>query len=188
MLARVLPRSRPAVGFQLEKMDGPKGELVPGIWAKGLRCGMEPARSLDRRVEALAALSFGSIPGDGDLNGLCEGDGREVFDARAGMLSRPLPAPPGENLEGTVPARARRVPGKLSGVGSWAKSGNPSVGDSGMFSRRGVELPLVGGPPQGFSGNPETPSWAWISLALCAKTRFSQISQLSGPGERKLTA
>jgi hypothetical protein len=47
-----------------------------------------------------------------------------------------------------------------------AKSGKPSVGDSGMFSRRGVEFPLVGGPPQGFTGMPGTPSCAWISLAL----------------------
>jgi hypothetical protein len=36
MLAKVLPLSRP-VGFQLLKMDGPNGELVPGTWAKGLR-------------------------------------------------------------------------------------------------------------------------------------------------------
>jgi len=42
------------------------------------------------------------------------------------------------------------------------KSGNPSVGDSGIFSRRGVELPLVGG-PHTFTGNP---SCAWISRAL----------------------
>lgn len=40
------------------------------------------------------------------------------------------------------------------------------MGDSGIFSRSGVELPLVGGPPQGFSGIPGTPSWAWISRAL----------------------
>ena len=73
-----------------------------------------------------------------------------------GMLSSP--APPGENLEGTVPARARLFCGKLSGVGSWVKSGNPSVGDSGIFSRSGVELPLVGGPPHGFKGIPVTPS------------------------------
>ena len=35
-----------------------------------------------------------------------------------------------------------------------------------MFSRSGVEFPLVGGPPQRFNGNPGTPSWAWISRAL----------------------
>lgn len=70
--------------------------------------------------------------------------------------------PPGENLDGTVPARARRVDGKVSGVGSCANSGKPSVGDSGIFSRSGVEFPLVGG-PHTFKGRP---SCAWISRAL----------------------
>ena len=123
---------------------------------------MEPARSLDSNEVA----SGGSRPGEGDLKGVCVGLGRDVLEARAGMPSKPLPAPPGENRDGTVPARARRVCGRLSGVGSWAKSGKPSVGDSGMFSRRGVEFPLVGGPPQRLMGRPGTPSWAWISRAL----------------------
>jgi hypothetical protein len=79
-----------------------------------------------------------------------------------GIGVRPFMGPPGENLDGTVPARARRVWGRLSGVGSEANSGNPSVGDSGMFSRRGVEFPLVGG-PQTLIGRP---SCACISLAL----------------------
>jgi hypothetical protein len=127
---------------------------------------MEPARSLDSRVDALERSLGGSRPGEGDLNGVCEGLGRDVLEASAGMPSMGLPAAPGENLEGNVPARARRVCGRVSGVGNWAKSGKPSVGDSGMFSRSGVEFPLVGGPPQGFSGKPGTPSWAWISLAL----------------------
>lgn len=39
-----------------------------------------------------------------------------------------------------------------------------------MFSRRGVEFPLVGGPPQGFKGRPGMPSWAWISLARLEKS------------------
>jgi hypothetical protein len=39
-----------------------------------------------------------------------------------------------------------------------------------MFSRRGVEFPLVGGPAQGLRGRPATPSWAWISLALHGQT------------------
>lgn len=56
-------------------------------------------------------------------------------------------APPGEKRDGTVPARALLIGGRLSGVGRCVvKSGKPSVvGDSGIVSRRGVELPLVGG-------------------------------------------
>jgi hypothetical protein len=141
---------------------------------------MEPARSLDSNVE-LFRFSVGSRPGDGDLNGVCVGLGRDVLEARVGMLNSPLPAPPGENLDGTVPARARRVCGRLSGVGSWVKSGNPSVGDSGIFSRRGVELPLVGGPPHGFTGIPETPSWAWISRARLENRR--PVAAMSCEGE-----
>ena len=123
---------------------------------------MEPARSLDSRADALFGFSAGSSPGDGVLlKGVCVGLGLDVLEASEGTLRRLLPAPPGENRDGTVPARARRVVcGRLSGVGSWVKSGKPSVGDSGMFSRRGVELPLVGGPAQGFTGMPGTPSWA----------------------------
>lgn len=160
MLARVAPRSRPVpVGFQLVNIDGPKGELVPGIWgANGLRCGIDPARNLERRVEELGCGSEGSRPGEGVLlKGLWVGVGLEVLAAKDGMFKSPLLAPPGENLEGKVPARARLGCGRLSEVGSCAKSGKPSVGDSGMFSRRGVELPLVGGPPQGL-GNPLMPS------------------------------
>ena len=157
MLANVFPLSRP-VGFQLLKMEGPNGELVPGTWANGLRWGMEPARSLDSNVDALGTSLGASRPGDGDLKGVCDGLGRDVFEASAGKACKTLPAPPGENLDGTVPARARRLCGKLSGVGSWVKSGKPSVGDSGMFSRSGVEFPLVGGPPQGCNGKPGMPS------------------------------
>ena len=164
ILASVLPLLRPVPAVaQLLKMEGPKGELVPGIgWAKGLRWGMDPARNLDSNVEPGALLlSMPSTPGDGVLlNGICDGVCLELLDAKVGMPRSPLPTPPGENLDGRVPARARRVWGRLSGGGSCTKSGKPSVGDSGMFSRRGVEFPLVGGPPQGFMGRPETPSWA----------------------------
>ena len=118
---------------------------------------MEPARSLESRVDEPEGSLGESRPGEGDLKGVCDGLGRDVLEASVGMPSMGLPAP-GENLEGNVPARARRVCGRVSGVGSWAKSGKPSVGDSGMFSRSGVEFPLVGGPPQGFNGNPGTPS------------------------------
>jgi hypothetical protein len=121
---------------------------------------MDPARSLDKRVEDCEALVFSVRPGGGVLlKGLWEGVGREDWVESVGILRRPFPRPPAGNREGTVPARARLVDGRLSGVGSCAKSGNPSVGDSGIFSRRGVELPLVGGPPHGLlTGSPGTPS------------------------------
>ena len=117
MLAKVLARSRP-VGFQLLKMEGPNGELVPGTGAKGLRWGKEPARSLESKADALEGSLGASRPGEGDLKGVCDGLGREVLEARVGTPSMGLPAPPGENLEGKVPARARRVWGSVSGVGS----------------------------------------------------------------------
>lgn len=119
---------------------------------------MEPARSLDKRFEDRADSDGSFRPGDGDLKGLWDGVGRVDWEEIAGILSRPFPILPGGNRDGTVPARARRVEGRLSGVGNCAKSGNPSVGDSGMFSRKGVELPLVGGPPQGLPDKPGTPS------------------------------
>lgn len=103
--------------------------------------------------------------GEGDLKGLCDGVGREDWVTIGFMLGNAFapgrlgrPGGPG-NLDGTVPARARLTEGPLSGVGSCTKSGKPSVGDSGMFSLRGVEFPLVGGPAQGFmGGKPATPS------------------------------
>lgn len=102
------------------------------------------------------------MDGDGDLNGLGTGVGRDVLATRAGRELNPLFTPPGENRDGTVPALALLVDGRLSGVGKCVKSGKPSVGDSGMFSRRGVEFPLVGG-PQTLTGRP---SCCWISRAL----------------------
>ena len=60
----------------------------------------------------------------------------------------PFKVPTGENLEGTVPALVLLVGlAKLFSLGA-TRSGNPSpVGDSGIVSRKGVELPLaVGGP------------------------------------------
>lgn len=79
-----------------------------------------------------------------DWNGLGEGVGLDVFDERP-RPGAAFKGPPDENRDGSVPARPRRV-GIVSVVGNWAKSGNPSVGDSGIVSRSGVELPLVGGP------------------------------------------
>src|SRR3569833_3131063 len=103
MLARVEPRSRP-LGFQLLNMEGPKGELAP-MGAKGLRCGMDPARRRESRVDELDELSGeGSRPGEGDLKGRWEGVGRVDLEGRLGTPSRPLPMPPGEKREGTVPA------------------------------------------------------------------------------------
>lgn len=161
MLARVEPLSRPTAFQLLLKMVGPKGELVPGTcWGNGLRWGSDPARSRDRRAEGLLDGSVGgSSPGDGDLKGLCDGDGLDVLKAKDGRLNKPLAVgPPVDNLDGRVPARARRVEGRESWPGSCGNSGKPSVGDSGIFSRRGVEFPLVGGPPQGFTGRLATPS------------------------------
>jgi hypothetical protein len=103
-------------------------------------------------------LSISAV-GEGDLNGLGDGVGRDDFTSPGGI---PLLIPPGENLDGTVPALALLVAGVDSGVGSCAKSGKPSVGDSGIFSRNGVEPPLVGG-PHTLTGRP---SCACISLAL----------------------
>ena len=87
------------------------------------------------------------------MYGLADGVGREDLEIKEGRELSPLTGPPGAKRDGTVPARARRVCGKLSVVGNCANSGNPSVGDSGMFSRRGVEFPLVGG-PQTLTGRP----------------------------------
>jgi hypothetical protein len=63
---------------------------------------------------------------------------------------RPGGAAEGEKRDGRVPARARRVDvcavDAASGM-ALLKSGKLSaLGDSGMVSRNGVELPLVGGP------------------------------------------
>lgn len=91
------------------------------------------------------------VPGAG-LKGLVEGVGREVLGRRedAGIDIKPPGAAEGEKREGSVPARARRVEvcaaDAVSGM-AWLKSGKLSpLGDSGMVSRNGVELPLVGGP------------------------------------------
>lgn len=187
ILARVDPLSRPTVFQLLLKMLGPNGEFVPDTWeGKGLRWGMEPARRRERRAEGLLdGSTAGSSPGDGDLKGLCDGDGLDVLNANEGMLSKPLlVGPPVDNLDGSVPARARRVDGRESWLASCGNSGKPSVGDSGIFSRRGVELPLVGGPPHGLTGRLARPSCAWISLALDVTSRFSFRKLWRGAGEQ----
>jgi hypothetical protein len=113
MLASVEPRSRPTpAGFQLLKMDGPKGDAELGRLAKGLRCGMDPARSRDNNVEFVEdELSIDSRPGEGVLlKGLCVGVTLAELGAKLGIPRRPVfPARPGGKRDGTVPARARRV-------------------------------------------------------------------------------
>jgi hypothetical protein len=101
-----------------------------------------------------------------DLKGLVEGAGRDAWGRREEPAMRPGGAAEGEKREGRVPARARRVDvcaaAFVSGM-ALLKSGKLSaLGDSGMVSRNGVELPLVGGPH--ICG--VRPSCAWISRAL----------------------
>ena len=75
----------------------------------------------------------------------------------------PFKGTTGENRDGTVPARVLLAGLCIVGSVAGMRSGNSSwLGDSGIFSRRGVEFPLVGGPQM----LEATPSWAWISLAL----------------------
>lgn len=85
------------------------------------------------------------------LNGLVDGVGREVCGRREAVGFRPFSTPAAENLEGRVPALVLRVDAVCCAACSMPvaalKSGKLSpLGDSGMVSRRGVELPLVGGP------------------------------------------
>lgn len=60
------------------------------------------------------------------------------------------------------------------------------MGDSGIFSRSGVEFPLVGG-PQTLTGKP---SWAWISRALFENSLLALLSSCDGEPapERELPA
>ena len=149
MLARVEVLSR--LGPQLvEKSEFPKGFEDPMTF---VLCGMEPALNLDSNAAfvELAAISLdGTSVADvfGGLKGLVDGVGREVLDNEDCCPLMPFIVPTGGNLEGTVPALAL-LAGLFTPVSAGGtKSGKPSwVGDSGMFSRRGVELPLaVGGP------------------------------------------
>ncbi len=81
-----------------------------------------------------------------DLKGLVDGVGLEVFETNDWLPPRPGGAA-GENLEGTVPARALRGVPCVVLSGGGMKSGNPSwLGDSGIVSLKGVEPPLAGGP------------------------------------------
>jgi hypothetical protein len=91
------------------------------------------------------------VPGAG-LKGLVDGVGREFIGRREVPDMSPGGAADGEKREGSVPARARRpdvcAAEVVSGI-ALLKSGKLKfslLGDSGIVSRNGVELPLVGGP------------------------------------------
>ena len=140
-------RSRP-VPQLVEKSEGPKGFDEP---RKFDFCGIDPARRRESKAE-LAAVADGLFPesmaeiGEG-RKGLVDGVGLDVFAANDGCILTPLMFPTGENRDGTVPARARRAGLFIPLSDGGTRSGKPSCdGDSGIFSRRGVEFPLVGGP------------------------------------------
>lgn len=78
-------------------------------------------------------------------NGLVEGVGRDVFEVSRATFGAVFDTV-GEILDGNVPALPLRaglfIPVSVKGT----RSGKPSaLGDSGI-SKRGVEVPLVGGP------------------------------------------
>ena len=151
---RVAPRSRWADQL-VEKTVGPKGPAL----ARG---GMDPARSRERTAAAavvvvvVAAEDGVRRPSISGWKGLAVGVGRAERDSDGcGPAAGAAPLGDGAlaetNREGRVPARTRRgivtVVAEAGGSKTAGfKSGKPSVGDSGMFSRSGVEFPLVGGP------------------------------------------
>src|SRR5256885_8514549 len=161
MLVSVDARSRPELQLEANS-ELPNGLEVPRKFA---RCGIDPARSLDRRAALLALfggplfdISAGVEP---VLKGLVDGVGRDVLERSDCCCTlTPLIVPTGENLDGTVPARVRRDGlARLISEGG-TRSGNPSwEGDSGMVSRNGVEFPLVGG-PQIFEDKPSPRAWS----------------------------
>lgn len=125
----------------------------------------EPERSLDPDlVSALVVETCTEFISGGALNGVVAGDGRLVegrFERIGGVEVRP----PGENLDGTVPARARRYPEETRFNGA---SGTSLVSGVSImvFSRSrkdedGAEDVGMPHPPPGV-----TPSSAWISRAL----------------------
>ena len=148
MLANVEVRSLAPPQFD-EYMDEPKPLLLP---RNPGRCGIDPARNRERSEEfAFDKLTdcglVSTLVLAGCLNGLVEGLGPCVLESNDCCTFIPLIVPTGENLEGTVPALALRA-GLFNPISDGGiRSGNPScVGDSGMLSCSGVELPLVGGP------------------------------------------
>ena len=109
MLVSVVARSLFELQFEPNTEDpkGVEGEMY------GERCGIDPARNLDNNAalpELFGGPLFDGSAGDpGGLKGLVEGVGLEVLDKRDACCTLiPLTVPTGENLDGTVPARARR--------------------------------------------------------------------------------
>ena len=128
---------------------------------------MEPALSREsaERLPISLPAKPGKAPGvvEPGLNGLVEGVGRDVFEIKYDCgFKAPKPAA-GEKRDGSVPALVLPLAVAAEAVlfaseMGCVKSGNPSaLGDSGMVSRSGVLLPLVGG-PQAWS--PPKPSCA----------------------------
>ena len=121
----MFPRSRPDPHGEL------KSEFPKGIADPIGRCGIEPARKRDSSVDVLEmAGSFPSLAiswaaGIG-RNGLVDGVGRDVLFAKFRGRFTPARGFPGGNLDGTVPARARRVVGWVADSGGGTKSGKPS--------------------------------------------------------------
>lgn len=150
MLARVEVLSRLSPQL-VENSELPKGFEDPMTF---VLCGMEPALNLDSSAAFVELAAIGlddTSVADvvGGLKGLVDGVGREVLESEEDWCPLiPFIVPTGGNLEGTVPALAL-LAGLFTPVSATGtRSGKPSwVGDSGIFSRRGVELPLaVGGP------------------------------------------
>lgn len=131
----------------------PNGDCVasspdpPNMFA---RCGMLPARSLDKRADCPSAAdallnAFSEAEVEFGRKGLVVGVGRDVLEVNIEMFGTLL-VTVGEMRDGKVPALPRRaglfMPVSVKGI----RSGKPSwFGDSGI-SNKGVEVPLVGGP------------------------------------------
>lgn len=126
---RVVARSRP-VAQLVENNDGPNGLEDP---RKPVRCGIEPARRRESEPEllppaAVAVVALGSMPDTPEgRKGLVDGVVLVVWDMK-GCCWRftSLSVPTGENLDGTVPARARRAGLFMPALVVGTRSGKPS--------------------------------------------------------------
>lgn len=145
MLFRVAARARPDPHDEPNVDEGPNTFDGPSMLA---RCGILPARRRERRVAALGvfagALLNAVSAAEPGLNGLVDGVGLEVLEVMFVFMLAMLPG--ADMREGRVPARPR-LAGLLMPVSvRGTRSGKPSwLGDSGI-SKRGVDVPLVGGP------------------------------------------